>query len=96
MALFCAAIRRNQDSLIKFPFYSYDQVFSCEISSVRHLSYFSLCLCFQVIVFSWSLCFFLMTVIKSLFAHFLCSLRIHIFIFTQPLRSAGIWHKVNF
>ena len=45
MTLFCAAIRRDSVSLLRFPFYSHDQVFSCEMSLVCYLkcpcSYFS-------------------------------------------------------
>ena len=33
MALFCAAIRKDAGSLLKFPFLSHIQVFSCEILS---------------------------------------------------------------
>ena len=37
MALFCAVIRRDSVSLLRFPFHRYVQVFSCEISHVCHL-----------------------------------------------------------
>ena len=53
MALFCA-IRRDSVSLLKFPFLSYVQVFSCEISTVCRLkcpySCFSPHFCFLVII----------------------------------------------
>ena len=37
MALFCAGIRRDSVSFLKFPFFSHVQVFSCQISSVCSL-----------------------------------------------------------
>ena len=37
MALFCAAIRRNSVSLLRFPFISYVHVFLCEISLFSRL-----------------------------------------------------------
>ena len=53
MALFCAALRRESVSLLRFPFISYVQDFSCEISLVCHLecpySSFSSHFCFLVI-----------------------------------------------
>ena len=52
MALFCAAIRRDSVSLLKFPFLSHVQVFSFEIlfiSRLKHpLSCFSSRFCFLV------------------------------------------------
>ena len=54
LALFCAAIRRNSVSLLRFPFLSHFHVFSCEMSLVSRLklpqSYFSSHFCFLVIV----------------------------------------------
>ena len=80
MALFFAAIKKASVSLEKFPFLSYVQVFSCEISSVCSLKYryscFSSHYCFQVIVFMLILMFsvlFLVAVI-NLSLIFLCSL----------------------
>ena len=53
-ALFCAAIRRDSDSLLKFPFLSQVQVLSCEMLFINRLkcpwSYFPFHFCFQVIV----------------------------------------------
>ena len=37
MALFCAAIRRDSVSLLRFPFISYVHIFSCEMLLVSHL-----------------------------------------------------------
>ena len=37
MALFCAAIRRDSVSLLRFPFIRYIHVFLCEMSLVSHL-----------------------------------------------------------
>ena len=37
MALFCAAIRRDSVSLLRFPFLSHVQVFLCEISLICRL-----------------------------------------------------------
>ena len=37
MALFCAAVRRDSDSLLKLPFLCHIQVFSCEMSLVCRL-----------------------------------------------------------
>ena len=39
MALFCAAIARDSDSLLRFPFRNHVQVFSLEISPDSHLKY---------------------------------------------------------
>ena len=39
MVLFCAAIMRDSVSLLKFPFLSHLQVFSCEMLFIRHLKY---------------------------------------------------------
>ena len=53
MALFCAAIRRDSVSLLRFRFLSLVQVFSCEILLSRlkcSLSCFSSRFCFLVIV----------------------------------------------
>ena len=37
MTLFCAAIRRDSVFLLRFPFLSHVQVFSCEILLIRRL-----------------------------------------------------------
>ena len=54
MALFCAAIRRDSVSLIRCPFLSHVQVFSCEMLLISHLkrpySCFSSHFCFLIIV----------------------------------------------
>ena len=54
MVLFCVAIRRDSVSLLRFPFLSHIQVFSCEMLLISHLkrpySYFSSHFCFLVIV----------------------------------------------
>ena len=54
MALFCAAIRRDSISLLKFPFLSHVQVLSCEMLFISRLNSpwgcFSSNFCFQVIV----------------------------------------------
>ena len=54
MALFCASIRSDSVSLLKFPFLSHVQAFSCEFSSLCRLrylnSYFSSHFCFLLIV----------------------------------------------
>ena len=39
MVLFCAAIRRDSVSLLKFPFLSHIQVFSCEVLSISRLKH---------------------------------------------------------
>ena len=39
MALFCAAIRRDPVSVLKFPFLSHLQVMSCEMLFISHLNY---------------------------------------------------------
>ena len=53
MALFCATIKRDLVSLVRFPFLSHVQIFSCEISLVCRLKCLHSCLfshfCFQVI-----------------------------------------------
>ena len=53
-ALFCAAIRRDSVSLLKFPFLTHVHVFSCEMSLVNRLKLpqkcFSSHFCFLVIV----------------------------------------------
>ena len=53
-ALFCAAVRRDSVSLLKFHFLSHVQVLSCEILFIsrlkRPLSYFPSHFCFLVIV----------------------------------------------
>ena len=76
MALFRAAIRRDSVSLLRFPFLSHVQVFSCEILLIsrlkRLLSCFSSPFCFLVIVgllVLVSLVLFLVAVI-SLTPHF--------------------------
>ena len=55
MALFCAAIRRDSVSLLKFPFLSHVQVFWCEKLLISRLKrsqgYFSSHFCFLVIFF---------------------------------------------
>ena len=68
MALFCAALKRNSVFLLKLPFLSDVQVFSCEISLFR-LDYSYICFsshfCSPVIVFLFMLSdFFLDTVIS--------------------------------
>ena len=56
MVLFCAAIRRDSVSLLRFPFHSSVQVFLCEISLVCLLKYsygcFSAYFCFLVVLFA--------------------------------------------
>ena len=51
---FCAAIRRDLQSLLMFSFLSHDQIFTCEISQVSRLkypnNYFSSYFCFLLIV----------------------------------------------
>ena len=50
MALFCAAIRRDSVSLVRFTFHSNVQIFSCEMflsRLKRPLSYFSSHFCFS-------------------------------------------------
>ena len=55
MVLFCAAIRRDSVSLLKFLNFSHIHVFSCEISLVSRLkcplSYFSSDFCFFFFLF---------------------------------------------
>ena len=70
IALFCAALRRDSVSLLRFPFLSHVHAFSCEVSLVSRLklpwSCFSSYFCFQVIVVLLVLMFsipFLVTVI---------------------------------
>ena len=80
MALFCAAINRYSVSLLRFPFISHVQVFSCEISLVFCLkypyNYFSSYFGFLVIVVLLILVLFelfqIAVISPSLF--FLCSL----------------------
>ena len=55
MAFFCATIRRDSVSLLRFPFFRNVQVFSCEISLVCH-SCFSFHFRFLVIFFCWYFC----------------------------------------
>ena len=54
MAKFCAAVRRDSVSLLRFPFLSYVNIFSCEISLICHLECpykcFSSHFCFLIIV----------------------------------------------
>ena len=71
MALFCAAIRRDSVSLLKFSFLSHVQVLSCEMLFISHLkrpwSYFSSRFCFLVFVILLSIVLsvlFLMAVIS--------------------------------
>ena len=54
LALFCAAIRRDSVSLLKFPFLSHFRVLSCEILFISRLKrpyiYFPSHFCFLVII----------------------------------------------
>ena len=47
MSLFCAAIRRDSVSFLKFSFLSYIQVFSCEMSFINRLN------AHRVVFFPW-------------------------------------------
>ena len=53
MALFCAAIRKDSISLLRFPFLRHVQVFSCEVPLVCRLKYLYSCFashfCFLII-----------------------------------------------
>ena len=73
MALFCAAIVRDQVGFFSFPFLSHIQVFSCEISPVCRLknpcSCFSSYLCFVVF-----LVLFVLMLLVLLLASLICSL----------------------
>ena len=60
MALFCAAVRRDSVSFLKFPFLSHVQVFLWEISLVCHLKCPYCCFLpifvSRLFCFSWCLC----------------------------------------
>ena len=73
MALFCAAVRRDSVSPLRFPFFIHVQVFSCEISLICHLKYsyncFSTHFCFLVIlllIIVWFVSFLVVVISLSL------------------------------
>ena len=93
MALFCAAIRRDSVSLLKFPFLSHVQVLSCEMLFISRLkrpwSCFPSHFCFLVFVILLSIVLsvlFLMAVISPLSCFFLCSLRVVVWMCQRCLR----------
>ena len=82
MVLFCAATRRDSLSLLRYPFLSHVQVFSCEVSLVSCLKRPSACFsshfCFLVIVVLFVFVFsvlLLVAVISPPPRALLCSLR---------------------
>ena len=74
MALFCAAIRRDLVSLLKFPFHRHFLVFSCEISSVCRSKYpysrfsfhFGFLIIIVLLIFMLSVLFLIAVIILSL------------------------------
>ena len=62
MALFCAAIRRDSVSLLKFPFLSHVHVLSCEMLFISHLK--QLWSCFSS-YFSFLVCVILLSIVLS-------------------------------
>ena len=82
IALFCAAIRRDSVSLLKFPFLSHVQVLSCEMLFISRLkrpwSCFSSHFCFLVFVI-------LLSIVLSVRV-FLCSLRVVVWMCQRCLR----------
>ena len=92
MALFCAAIRRDSVSLLKFLFLSHVHVLSSEMLFISHLkrpwSCFPSHFCFLVFVILLSIVLsvlFLMALI-SLRLCFLCSLRVVVWMCQRCLR----------
>ena len=61
LGLFCAVIRRDSVSLLRFPFFNHVQAFSCEISLVCRLKYpyscFPTLFVSLLFLFCWSLCY---------------------------------------
>ena len=49
MALFCAAIRRDSVSLLKFPFLSHVQILSCDIVTAGLFKYLTACRIFLTV-----------------------------------------------
>ena len=91
-ALFCAAIRRDSVSFLKFPFLSHVQDSSCAMLSTSRLkrpwSCFSSHFCFLVFLILLSIVLsvlFLMTVISPP-SYFLCSLRVVVLMCQRCLR----------
>ena len=58
MALFCASVRRDSVSLLKFPFRSHVNIFSCEIPYVYRLRY-SYSYSFSYVSFQYSIVLFI-------------------------------------
>ena len=71
MALFCAVIRRDSVSFLRFPFLSHVQVISCDVSLVCRLKYPYSCVFYS---FRFLFIFVLLGLVSSVlfFFFFLC------------------------
>ena len=95
MVLFCAAIRRDSVSLLKFPFLIHVQVLSCEMVFISRLKRPWSCLpshfYFVVIVILLSIVLSVLFLMAVIFCVFLCSLRVVVWMCQHCLRCLQVF-----